>query len=1058
MSDEAIAHCELLLRVAEQLSTTPSATDHLMLTKWRVLSVCQYLLGGPERELEDACQAALEVFVAHGPGAACDKALERAGTVIKRVEGTTESVLPSISKEKRAAVSEHLDSLAAGGAATIDEALRVLPAVRDRMATTVHVVSLPGIRHRFELVASILEDRSRGDRERARAAAAVLYVDDVRDVIPDTLGVIGMVDDDYALRVVLEEVGGDQSGAFLHWSEKISSLWDDLPFLQGVNLRRGDSPISVTWLDRVNSYVSYSHVMGSEKTTLVLLQPSVACSPLHAIVSLVGLLVLDAVTSSQSKAHALRAGQTYELDNFVVRFEGVAGPPAPGWLRLRMRDGVEYQPPGLADRMVPVEPRRLSSLREFSLRPRTAGTDPMQRFFDWDAAIGPASISSRLVLVASRQRALDLLEGVQSNGVRLLDHGLVRFVGVLAENIETHGTLVLVVPSLSTTRILLDRGIRVQAVLVDGYERLHRGRHELPFLINRQGAPPIISWSATGYYPAAPPTWLPPHKRLEVSSDDLAGILELEDGSADLGHASLWEAATGMAVQTRVTRVPAAEVEVVDALNDYLMAIRTSKALPDYWQYHLTTLTKTLRGLVASTPAEWSEVKRFALAWSSSIDEKMSSLRPSVIATVVGLQEGQKHVLELIEAVSDTINSRAAALAAFLSDAAHMDGKWQLVCDRPEQVKVTASVLAALGLRGVAPVLLRDLAVCSTCVVTGWLGSSFARRLWAHTPSTVVALADEADCRRWERAAQSQRQHAGESLLGAVGGLRAVPSGPTSSSSVVEDDRHANDDVDTGWGTDENVPCVFLWVTGESEAKVLEPDGRVVVEEGDVVRERVAARLRPDDRVILGLGTSRWSPADEFTGAVIDAVETSHPVLVKTAKDWRRALRQLVETQRLSTSQLRERLAAIGVGREDQTLEGWLDVNRASPIAPKGLYTALAAIWPLIEQYAEQSLEDVAAACARLRALRVASGRALLQLWKGRTVELGVDEASLEDLVDRLRQEVQVYEVEAVGLGDVPRTMLGWWIPATLAGRFESDSATVVPMMEAIGEDDGGTA
>ncbi len=1057
MTEEAIVHHELLMRVAEQLSKTPSATDHLMLTKWRVLSMCQYLLGGPEQELEDACRAALEVFVAHGPGAACDKALETAGAVIKRVEGTAESVLPSISKEKRAAVSGHLDTLAAGGAATIERALRVLPAVRERMGATVHVVSLPGIRHRFELVAAILEDRSRPETERARAAAAVLYVDEVHDVVPDTLGVIGMVDDDYALRVVLEAVGGDQSGACLHWSEKISSLWDDLPFLQGVNLQRGDSPISVTWLDRVNSYVSYSHVMGSEKATLVLLQPSIACSPLHAIVSLIGLLVLDAVTSSQSKAHALRTGQTYELENFVVRFEGVAGPPAPGWLRLRMRDGVVYQPPGLADRMVPIDPRRLSSLREFSSRPRTASTDPMQRFFDWDAAIGPASISSRLVLVASRQRALDLLEGVQSNGVRLLDHGLVRFVGAVPDEVETHGTLVLVVPSLSTARLLLDRGIRVQAVLVDGYERLHRGRHELPFLINRQDAPPIISWSATGYYPAAPPTWLPPHKRLEVSSDDLAGILELDDANTDLGHASLWEAATGIAVRAHVTPAPAAEVAVVDAIDEYLQAIRTSQALPEYWRYHLTTLARTLRTLVTSTPAEWSEIKRFASAWSSSIDEKWASLRPSAIAALADLRNAEKRVLKLIGDVPDAVNSRAAALAAFFSDPAHAEGQWHLVCDRPEQAKVAASVLRRLGLRGVAPALLRDLAVCSTCVVAGWVSSSFARRLWAHTPRAIVALTDEADRRRWERAAESQRQPGGPSLLGTVGGLPVVPSGPTSSSPVVEGDRHADDDVDPGWGIEERVPCVFLWVTGESDAKVLEPDSRVLLEEGDVVRERVAARLRPDDRVILGLGASRWSPADEFTGAVIDAVETSHPELVKTAKEWRRALRQLAETQSLSTSQLRAQLAAVGVEREYQTLEGWLDIERVSPIAPRGLRSELAALWPLVERHAEHSLDDVSAACARLRALRVASARALLQLWKGRAVELGVDEVSLEDLLDRLRQAVQVHELEAVTLGEVPRAMLGWWTPAKLAGRFESESATT-PTTDADGEDDAGIA
>lgn len=1046
------------MRVAEQLSKTPSVTDHLMLTKWRVLSMCQYLLGGPKRQLEEACRAALETFAAHGPGAACDKALEMAGAVIKRVEGTAETVLPSISKEKRAAVSGYLDTLAVGGVAAIERALQVLPAVRERMSARVNVVSLPGIQYRFELVAAILEDHSLPDRERARAAAAVLYVDEVRDVVPDTLGVIGMVDDDYALRIVLEEVGRDQSGACLHWSEKISSLWDDLPFLQGVNLQRGDSPISVTWLDRVNSYVLYSHVMGAEKAILVLLQPSIACSPLHAIVSLLALLVLDTVTSSHSKAHDLRAGQTYELDNFVVRFEGVAGPPVAGWLRLQMRDGVVYQPPGLADRMVPVAPRGLSWVRKFCSRPRTASADPMQRFFDWDAAIGPASISSRLVLVASRQRALDLLQGVQSNGVRLLDHGLVRFVGAVPEVVETHGTLLLVVPSLSTARLLLDRGIRVQAVLVDGYERLHRGRHELPFLINRQSAPPIISWSATGYYPAAPPTWLPPYKRIEVSSDDLAGILELDDASEDLGYASLWEAATGIVAQARVTPASPTEVAVVDAIDKYLQAIRTSQALPEYWQYHLTTLARTLRMLVVATPAEWSEIKRFASAWSSSTDEKWSSLRPSAIAALVDLREAEKRVLKLIGDVPDAINSRAAALAVFLSDSGVAERQWHLVCSRPEQAKVAASALRALGLHSVKPALLRDLAVCSACVVAGWVSSSFARRLWAHTPRAIVALTDEDDRRRWERAAESQRQAGGQSLLGTVGGgLRSAPS-LARSSQVVEDDRQADDDeADAGWGADERVPCVFLWLTEESEAKVLEPDGRVVVEEGDVIRERVADRLRPDDRVILGPGTSRWSPADEFTGAVIDAVETSHPELVRTAKEWRRTLRQLVEAQELSTSQLRARLSAVGVGREDQTLEGWLDIERASPIAPRGLRTELAALWPLVEQHAEYSLDDVTAACARLRALRTASGRALLQLWKGHTVELGVEDAWLDEIVGRLRQEVQVYEVEAVTLGEVPRAMLGWWIPPTLAGRFESESATTVPATGPNGEDDAAT-
>jgi len=84
MSEMEIVHQELLTGVATRLSKTASATDHLMLTKWRVLSMCQHLLGGPKQDLENACRAALEAFVSHGPGTECDKALETAGGVIRR--------------------------------------------------------------------------------------------------------------------------------------------------------------------------------------------------------------------------------------------------------------------------------------------------------------------------------------------------------------------------------------------------------------------------------------------------------------------------------------------------------------------------------------------------------------------------------------------------------------------------------------------------------------------------------------------------------------------------------------------------------------------------------------------------------------------------------------------------------------------------------------------------------------------------------------------------------------------------------------------------------------
>ena len=234
---------ELLESVADRLAKTPSTTDHLMLMRWRVLSICQYLIGGASRDVDEACARALEAFVGHGPCVTTDKALAVAVLAIKDFVGTTAaSVLPTISPEKRAAVEARLEELSSSPDA-IERAASALPRVRERVTEMAQGALLPGITHRLCLASTILEDTARPDQERTRAAAAILYVDEVNDVIPDSLGLMGMLDDDYALRIVLEDVGA--GAEHLHWSERISSLWDDVPFLQGVNLQRGETPMGV---------------------------------------------------------------------------------------------------------------------------------------------------------------------------------------------------------------------------------------------------------------------------------------------------------------------------------------------------------------------------------------------------------------------------------------------------------------------------------------------------------------------------------------------------------------------------------------------------------------------------------------------------------------------------------------------------------------------------------------------------------------------------------------------------------------------------------------------
>ena len=60
-----------------------------------------------------------------------------------------------------------------------------------------------------------------------------------------------------------------------------------------------------------------------------------------------------------------------------------------------------------------------------------------------------------------------------------------------------------------------------------------------------------------------------------------------------------------------------------------------------------------------------------------------------------------------------------------------------------------------------------------------------------------------------------------------------------------------------------------------------------------------------------------------------------------------------------------------------------------------------------------------------------------MRLWKGWTAELGIDEGWLGDLVDQVREEVQVYEVDAVTMGDAPAAVLGSWLSPDLVRRFE---------------------
>jgi hypothetical protein len=105
--------------------------------------------------------------------------------------------------------------------------------------------------------------------------------------------------------------------------------------------------------------------------------------------------------------------------------------------------------------------------------------------------------------------------------------------------------------------------------------------------------------------------------------------------------------------------------------------------------------------------------------------------------------------------------------------------------------------------------------------------------------------------------------------------------------------------------------------------------------------------------------------------------------LVRDAREWRRALKQLQDGRGWTTEQLREQLSEVGVHRELQTVDGWLRVEWAAPIGPQHLRKELEAMWPLINGHTGRAVGEVAEACGQLRSLRSAAGRALSNFGRG---------------------------------------------------------------------------
>jgi len=904
-----------------------------------------------------------------------------------------------------------------------------------------------GLLYRLGVVSEAMADSERTPAHRSRAAAAVLYVEEQLDAVPDSLGLMGLLDDDFALRVVLEDL---DLGDVAHWSEVLATVWDDLPFLRGVNLEKDGESVALSWLDRLNSYLCYEHVLGRGRHPLLLLQPSTTCSMIHSIVTLMGLLVLDGLTRADRRLESLKTGQIYSIDGkFYARFDGLedggafGGSLAGRVVRLRFKNGSQLLPARtIAHRMAPAGPgkTRLSPLMQSYSHLREEG-DPIQTFFGWRDAIGAARVRGRLAVVAPRRRMHELIGGVESNGIGMTSGGLVRFLGTKSPEEEARQGLVLVVPSIGGVREVLEAGVSVSAVLVDGHAALYRDRHDLAFLGLEREPPPVIAWGPAGYFPSDGRQWPTGARLLGFPPAALTRILELDgevESRASLHRRALWECATAPDVATAgVSRSPE-ESEVLRGVDEYISTIRKNEVLPEYWRYNLLSMAWRLRRLVGSTPALWSDLQHFAGQLAEASAEKWESLRAGAAAGVADVRTAESGMLESILSIGGQLNAKAHRLAEVLgaNDSPHP----VIVCAGAEQLVATENFGRAAGIGSLTTVRLSDLEPCAWCVVGGWQGLRFARRLWAHAPSSVLALADGRERQQWLRAGRWSTNVAFESALAAVGASDGdLEFSPRSEAVEAECDENSDSDASgvIAAGSSRRyleptraVEAVLVWLADQTDCKVLAGKSRVVVEAGTSAREKVASALRPRDRILLGSGVRQWSPAEEFTEAVVEAVRRSNPDVVESAREWRLALARLMERDTLDPSSLRERLRAVGVSREPATIEGWLRLDRSSPIGPKGLRKEIAAIWQLVGNVATKDRQEVVDACRRLRSVRWAAGRALLRAWTGEVVDVGfeIDQTWLAELVGRVRQSVRTHEVVAVRGLTVPSSAIGCWL------------------------------
>ena len=183
-------HRHLLERVAERLESTLIVTDHLLLTCWRAVRICQYLLGTTSGEAERRSLQALDAFARNGAGKSVDDAFRQALFDTKHAPSRDAFILPEILRSKREEVLQGLGKYDANGVELIAKALEIIPLLRARFEAPPAML-LAGFRHRFELVTAVVADATAAEHNRRLAAAILLTLGEPQHHIAGSLRLVG---------------------------------------------------------------------------------------------------------------------------------------------------------------------------------------------------------------------------------------------------------------------------------------------------------------------------------------------------------------------------------------------------------------------------------------------------------------------------------------------------------------------------------------------------------------------------------------------------------------------------------------------------------------------------------------------------------------------------------------------------------------------------------------------------------------------------------------------------------------------------------------------------